>query len=76
MTGKAGEASGLKKVPRESDNPIVEEYRDDLLKRPGYGSHPDTGDEARLSRLEGIIGELQEKLQSLDRRVREIEEKK
>lgn len=76
MTGKAGEASGLKKVPRESDNPIVEEYREDLLNRPGYGTHPGAGDDVRLSRLEGIIGEMQEKLQSLERRIREMEAKK
>jgi hypothetical protein len=76
MTGKSGEASGSKKVPRESDNPIVEEYKDDLLNRPGYGAHPGASDEVWRYRLEGIISVMQEKLLNLEKRIQEIEAKK
>jgi hypothetical protein len=76
MAKKIGDIAPSKKVPRESDNPIVEEYKDDLRSKPGYGVRPGGDDEVRLSRLEGLLGDMQEKLQDLDRRIKAIEVKK
>lgn len=73
MTNKAENPTASKKMSRESDNPIVEEFKDDLLKKPGYGIHPGRDDDARLSRLEKISLEMQEKLQDLDKRIRALE---
>jgi hypothetical protein len=76
MAKKFGDVTASKKVPRDSDNPIVEEYKDDLLSKSGYGIHPGGEDEVRLSRLEGLLEQMQEKLQDLDRRIKAIEGKK
>lgn len=73
MTNKAENPSASKKRSRESDNPIVEEFKDDLLKKPGYSIHPGRDDDTRLSRLEKISLEMQEKLQDLDKRIRALE---
>ncbi len=64
-----------KLVQRESDNPILEEYKEDLSHKPGYGIRPAGSDEERLLRLEGLLGKVQERLMDLEKRVKTIEEK-
>jgi hypothetical protein len=59
-------------IPRESDNPMVEEYKEDLLRKPSSTVR----DEERLICLEGLVSELVEKVDSLERRVRNLEEKR
>lgn len=58
-------------IPRESDNPMIEEYKEDLLRKPSSTVR----DEERLICLEGLVSELVEKIDSLERRVRTLEEK-
>lgn len=76
MAKKFDELAPSKKVARESDNPIVEEYKEDLLNKPGYGIHSAAADEARLSRLEGLLAEMQGCMQDLEKRIRAIEARK
>ena len=76
MTAKKENATASKKSPRESDNPIVEEFKDDLLSKPGYSIRSGRDDDARLSRLEKLSLETQERLQDLEKRIRELEVKR
>jgi hypothetical protein len=62
--------------PRESDNPIVEEYKEDLLRRPTYGSRSPLADEERLTRLEGLLAEIHERIAAMERRLEILEEKR
>jgi hypothetical protein len=64
-----------KVVPRESDNPILEEYKEDLSHKPGYAIHPPGKDEQRLARLEETIGEMQQIIAGLEKRINILEEK-
>jgi len=64
-----------KVVPRESDNPILEEYKEDLSHKPGYAIHPPRKDEQRLARLEETMGEMQQRLAGLEKRIKILEEK-
>lgn len=75
MIKKSADAASSKKVPRESDNPIVEEYKEDLLNKPGYGHQPSRIDEERLSRIEGLLGKIQERLADLEKRIKAMEER-
>jgi hypothetical protein len=59
-------------IPRESDNPIVEEYKEDLMRKP----LSTVRDEERLICLEGLVSELHGKVDSLEQRVRTLEEKR
>ncbi len=77
MTKKSEEINAPKAVPRESDNPIVEEYKEELLTRPAYGIHPvATGEEARLCRMEGLLAEMKDKVDNLERRLKALEVRK
>jgi hypothetical protein len=76
MAKKSEEMAPSKKVLRESDNPIIEEYKEDLLNKPSYGIHPLADDEARFCRLEGMLAEMQEKLEDLENRIKVIEAQK
>ncbi|MGB3920746.1 hypothetical protein, partial [Methanothrix sp.] len=58
-------------IMRDSDNPILEEYKEDLLTRP----IPVPRDEERIVRLEGLLNELMEKSRSLERRVEILEKR-
>ncbi|NMC09476.1 MAG: hypothetical protein GYA39_00635 [Methanothrix sp.] len=74
MTKKLEEINAPKAVPRESDNPIVEEYKEELLTRPAYGVHPvTTGEDARLCRIEGLLAEMRDKVDNLERRLKALE---
>jgi hypothetical protein len=57
-------------IPRESDNPMIEEYKEDLLRKPSSTVR----DEERLICLEGLVSELLGKVDSLERRVQILEE--
>jgi len=59
--------------PRESDNPIVEEYKEELLRRPTFGSRSPLADEERLMRLEGMLAEIHQRIAVLERRLEILE---
>ncbi len=59
----------MRVTPRDSDNPMVEEYKEELLRKPVSTVR----DEERLICLEGTVGELLEKVESLERRVQSLE---
>ena len=59
-------------IPGESDNPMVEEYKEDLLRKPSSAVR----DEERLICLEGLVSDLIGKVDSLERRVQTLEETK
>ncbi|HPW72472.1 MAG: hypothetical protein IPI63_06245 [Methanothrix sp.] len=65
------EREGKRRIMRDSDNPILEEYKEDLLTRP----IPVPRDEERIVRLEGLLNELMEKIRSLERRVEILEKR-
>lgn len=62
---------------RESDNPIVEDFKEELSRRPSIGHRPIiTSDAQRLSRLEGIIADLHDKIKALEQRIGVLEGKR
>jgi hypothetical protein len=71
MREKSSEHKPLQ--PRESDNPIVEEYKEELLRRPTFGARSPLADEERLTRLEGFLAEMQERIAALERRLEMLE---
>lgn len=75
MARKSVEINPSRAVPRESDNPIVEDYKEELLKRPSFGTGPAVGIEEsnRLCRLEGLMDEMVEKVEDLERRIKALE---
>ena len=75
MLKKVGGKMPSKIVPRESDNPILEEYKEDLSHKPGYAIRPAGYDDERLLRLEELLGKVQERLADLEKRIKTIEEK-
>ncbi len=63
--------------PRESDNPILEDFKEDLLRRSSFGTRPiTTSDADRLARLESLIAELHQKIKSMEQRIDVIEGKR
>ncbi|HSD58761.1 MAG TPA: hypothetical protein VLB04_11315 [Methanotrichaceae archaeon] len=63
--------------PRESDNPVLEDFKEDLMHRTSFGTRPIiTSDAERLARLEGFIAELHERMKSLERRIGVLEGKR
>lgn len=63
--------------PRESDNPVLEDFKEDLLRKPSFGTRPImTSDAERLTRLESLIAELHQKMKSLEQRIDVIEGKR
>jgi hypothetical protein len=82
MARQSDEVNQPKKMePRESDNPIVEDFKEELLRRPSYGARSIgarsimTSDAERLERLEGLIVELRKKIKLLEQRIEVLEEK-
>jgi hypothetical protein len=59
-------------IPRESDNPMVEEYKEDLSRK----SSSTVRDEERLICLEGLASELLDRVESLERRIKVLEERR
>ncbi|MDM7913550.1 MAG: hypothetical protein QUS09_10680, partial [Methanotrichaceae archaeon] len=42
--------------PRESDNPVLEDFKEEVWRRPGIGPHSGAGSESeRLVKLEGLL---------------------
>jgi len=76
MTDKSEELIPSRAILRESDNPIVEEYKEDMLRKPTYGARPTLDSEERLCRLEGLLGELHQKLEALEMRLKALEGRK
>jgi len=72
---KTGQA---RPTPRESDNPIVEEYKEDLLRKPIY-SPRSVGrlldEEERMTRIEKLVAELGDKIASIEKRIENLEKK-
>ncbi|VVB68889.1 Uncharacterised protein [uncultured archaeon] len=68
MAKRSEEITPTRAVPCESDNPIVEEFKEDMLHRPTYGARPARESEERLCRLEGILAELYQKVEALEGR--------
>jgi len=60
---------GKRGLMRDSDNPILEEYKEDLLNRPIMIAQ----NEERIARLEGLLNELMERTRSLERRLEILE---
>jgi polyhydroxyalkanoate synthesis regulator phasin len=63
-------------VPRESDDPIAEEFREDLLQKPSFSAHSIgrlISDEDKLSRLEGCLTELLQRIDALEKRIQALE---
>lgn len=74
MARKSVDINPSRAVPRESDNPIVEDYKEELLKRPSFGAAPAAAiDDARLCRMEGLLAEMSEKVEDLERRIKALE---
>ncbi len=73
MAKKPEEIAPVKAAMRESDNPIVEEYKEEMLHRPGFGAQPNLESEERLCHLEGLLAELIEKVESLESRLKALE---
>jgi hypothetical protein len=73
MARKSDEINASKAVPRESDNPIVEDFKEELLNRPTYGAQTAAIDDARLCRLEGLLAEMNEKVEDQERRLKALE---
>jgi hypothetical protein len=63
------EREGKRGILRDSDNPILEEYKEDLLTRPILIAQS----EERIARLEGLLNELMERTRSLERRLEVLE---
>lgn len=63
------EKEGKRGILRDSDNPILEQYKEDLLTRPILIAQ----DEERIARLEGLLNELMERTISLERRLEILE---
>jgi len=62
--------------PRESDDPIAEEFREDLLQKPSFAAKSVNrliSDEDRLARMEGLLAELAQKMDVLEKRVQILE---
>lgn len=63
------EKEGKRGILRDSDNPILEEYKEDLLNRPILIAQ----NEERIARLEGLLNELMDRTRSLERRLEILE---
>jgi len=63
------ERDGKRGLLRDSDNPILEEYKEELLNRPIMVAQ----NEERIARLEGLLNELMERTRSLERRLEILE---
>jgi len=59
-----------KREEREWDNPILEDYKEELLRRPSVGPRLiTTSDAQRLSRLEGLMVELHQRITALEKKM-------
>jgi hypothetical protein len=62
---------------REWDNPVMEDFKEELLRRPSVGPRSIiTSDAQRLARLECVIADLDERITTLEQRIKVLEEKR
>ncbi len=78
MAGRPNDINKLRgMVPRETDNPIAEDFKEELLRRPSVGPRSIiTSDAQRLARLEGVIADLHERITALEQRIKVLEGKR
>ncbi|HUI39563.1 MAG TPA: hypothetical protein VLY86_01390 [Methanothrix sp.] len=69
MARRPEDTAPSRAVQRESDNPIVEEFKEELQKRASYGTAPTLENEERMCRLEGLLAELIGRVEALERQV-------
>jgi hypothetical protein len=63
-------------APRESDDPIAEEFREDLLQKSSFSAQSVgrlISDEDKLSRMEGRLTELLQRIDLLEGRIAALE---
>ncbi len=66
-----------KAEPRESDNPVLEDFKEEIWRRPGVGPHSGVGsDNERLVKLEGLLDEMRKKVSTLEQRIEALEGKR
>jgi hypothetical protein len=73
------ETGQARPTPRESDNPIVEEYKEDLLRKPTYSPRSVSrllDEEERMTRVEKLVAELGDKIASIEKRIENLEKSK
>ncbi len=76
MVKKSEELTPSGVIPRESDNPIVEEFKEDLLKKPAYGVHSlALENETRFCKVEDLLKNLDQKIDLLEKRIELLENK-
>ncbi len=62
--------------PRESDNPVLEDYKEELLHRPSIGQRLIiTSDSQRLAKLEGLMVDIHQRVIALEKKMDLLEEK-
>jgi hypothetical protein len=62
--------------PRESDNPIVEEYKEELLRKSTYSPHSVSqllSEEERLAHLEDMLSDIKCRIDDIERRINDLE---
>jgi hypothetical protein len=66
-------------VLRESDNPIVEEFKEDLLYRPSVSARPAGSaaiDAEKMAHLEELVLDLEQRVAALEERIGALEGRK
>jgi len=64
--------------PRESDNPIVEEYKEELLRKSTYSPRSVSqllSDEERLAHLENMLSDVKCRIDDIEKRIDDLEKK-
>jgi hypothetical protein len=56
-------------APRESNNPVFEEYQEDLSKRPIFTGR----DEDRIARLESLTSKLLHRVDYLEQKIQDMD---
>ncbi len=63
-------------MPRESDDPIAEEFREELLQRPSFSAQSVgrlISDEDKLARMDGLMAEMLQRIEALEKRIQILE---
>ncbi len=63
-------------MPRESDDPIAEEFREELLQRPSFSAQSVgrlISDEDKLARMDGLMAEMLQRIEALEKRIKILE---
>ncbi|OPX78907.1 MAG: hypothetical protein A4E45_01022 [Methanosaeta sp. PtaB.Bin039] len=61
--------------PRDSDNPIIEQFKDDLLYHSFAGWKGQTTAAEKQTHLESLLGQMMQRVKNLEARVEKLEEK-